>query len=550
MSSRSFSRSVVASAVALLSVVLAACGANAGSGDWYYHFACNGDYECLTTNALGTTSGTIDVGPRESDCRSLELFAEKFWGPAAWNTCDQNPTYTPPGQGTPSITSVSPSAAVPGTQVTITGTNFPTSPGDVTLDIGGVTVPTTAGISTTSTTITFTIPNIASLSGPITVHTPGGTATSAGSLTILDSLHSVAWSGTKFLAVGDYGTALTSADGVHWATQVTGVNPLIVSLTSAAWSGSSFLAGGTNGYLLSSPDGVTWTLPAQGLGMMAFNGIASSGSQFVAAGSQGAIARSTDGSSWTASLNYPSDLYNAIVWANGQFVLTGYAILTSPDGVTWTTRVPQATPYYAIAWSGTTFAAVGAGGAVRTSPDGVTWTVRTSGTASNLRGVTWFKGQFVAVGDGGTVLTSPDGITWTARTSGISTNLNAIAASATTAVAVGKAGVTVSSSDGIGWTSLLPPPPTGVSGTHEVGQSTITWSPVAGATSYVVYVSTSGSVSKTSYFKRVTSAGTSATVTGLNSQGWWYAIVTAVNAYGEGAPSAAAPICVGTYICG
>lgn len=96
----------------------------------------------------------------------------------------------------------------------------------------------------------------------------------------------------------------------------------------------------------------------------------------------------------------------------------------------------------------------------------------------------------------------------------------------------------------------MPAPPTGVSGTHEVGQSTISWSPAAGGTSYVVYASTSSAVSKTAYLKRVTSATTSAQLTGLSGNGYWYVIVAGVNGYGEGAPSAVASVCVGMYLCG
>ncbi len=55
-----------------------------------------------------------------------------------------------------------------------------------------------------------------------------------------------------------------------------------------------------------------------------------------------------------------------------------------------------------------------------TSPDGITWTSRTSAADNNWRGVTYGNGLFVAVaytGTGNRVMTSPDGITWTSRTS-------------------------------------------------------------------------------------------------------------------------------------
>ncbi|MDC1474504.1 hypothetical protein N8350_02710, partial [Candidatus Nanopelagicales bacterium] len=53
-----------------------------------------------------------------------------------------------------------------------------------------------------------------------------------------------------------------------------------------------------------------------------------------------------------------------------------------------------------------------------TSPDGITWTSRTATAANYWRSVTYGEGLFVAVASSGAdrVMTSPDGITWTSRT--------------------------------------------------------------------------------------------------------------------------------------
>ena len=382
------------------------------------------------------------------------------------------------------------------------------------------------------------------------MHTPGGQATSSTTFTVLDDLAAVAWSGTKFVAVGAYGTALTSPDGQHWTPQVTGVNPVVVSLFSVMWSGTGFIAGGLNGWIITSPEGVGWTVPATHLGTSDINGFASSGTQYVAVGSASALALSSDGSSWSsASFNQPADAYGDAVYADSLFVAVGFGILTSPDGTTWTSRLPQSVSHTGIAWNGTTFVVVGSGGVVLTSPDGVTWTAQTSGTSATLNHVTWFNGRFIAVGAAGTVITSPDGATWTARPAGTSMALNGVAASGTHVVAVGKAGVTISSTDGLDWTSNLPAAPTSVSASGRISPI-ISWSPVAGATSYVVYASSSSAVSKTSYAKRVPTSGTSAQVTGITANGsYWYFVATAVNGSGEGPASAPVLMCMGTYIC-
>ena len=76
---------------------------------------------------------------------------------------------------------------------------------------------------------------------------------------------------------------------------------------------------------------------------------------------------------------------------------------------------------------------------ILTSADGITWTSRTSRTKDSLTGVTYGNGIFVAVCGGATILTSTDAITWTVRSSGTFTNtsLNGVTYGNGTFVAVG-----------------------------------------------------------------------------------------------------------------
>ncbi len=91
---------------------------------------------------------------------------------------------------------------------------------------------------------------------------------------------------------------------------------------------------------------------------------------------------------------------------------------------------------------------------VLTSPEGVTWTSRGSGTSFGLSAITYGDGQFVAVGDAtfgvwlGRLWTSPDGVTWTERTSAIDLTgqLTSVAFGHHTFVAVGYGGSIVQSS--------------------------------------------------------------------------------------------------------
>jgi trimeric autotransporter adhesin len=115
-----------------------------------------------------------------------------------------------------------------------------------------------------------------------------------------------------------------------------------------------------------------------------------------------------------------------------------------------------------IAWTGSEFVAVGASGEVFTSPDGRAWTDRSSGTASNLRGVAPSAGELIAVGTGGTIVTSTNGGTsWAAQISGTGANFAAVTWSGSQYVAVGASGLNgaiYTSPDGSSWTSRYSEP--------------------------------------------------------------------------------------------
>jgi hypothetical protein len=78
--------------------------------------------------------------------------------------------------------------------------------------------------------------------------------------------------------------------------------------------------------------------------------------------------------------------------------------MTSPDGITWTSRTSAADN----SWSSVTYgnglfvgvAGSGTGNRVMTSPDGITWTIRTSATDNIWNSVTYSNGLFVAVSGG------------------------------------------------------------------------------------------------------------------------------------------------------
>jgi hypothetical protein len=104
----------------------------------------------------------------------------------------------------------------------------------------------------------------------------------------------------------------------------------------------------------------------------------------------------------------------ALLWAGTQFVaVAGNVVLTSPDGIVWTTRsvpVPASTQFTSIAWSGSKYVVAGTAGLL-TSTDAVTW----SDAKVPAVWVAWNGKQFVAADDvsPSSTYTSADGATWT-----------------------------------------------------------------------------------------------------------------------------------------
>lgn len=170
---------------ALVALLAAGCGGGAADGhadDWYYHWSCNGDPECLALGpgATNPASGTINEGPVYAMCSVLLEFAARNWNmPPATNSCDHSPT---PPAGPPSITGFSPVSGAPGTLITITGASFPLGGVGLTVTIGGLPATVT---SASANQLTVVVPDLGNSTSFITVTTPGGSATSSTGFTVV-----------------------------------------------------------------------------------------------------------------------------------------------------------------------------------------------------------------------------------------------------------------------------------------------------------------------------------------------------------------------------
>ena len=246
--------------------------------------------------------------------------------------------------------------------------------------------------------------------------------------------YGLAYGNGVYVAVATSGTSkpegdsriMRSTNGITWTPVVSSASGG-ASWRSIAYGNGKFVAVATTGTNRSmySADGLTWTPstpPSQ-----TWNSITYGNNLFVAVADSGTgnrVMTSPDGITWTSRNSAANIGWGSVTYGNGLFVAVSYSgvtngVMTSPDGITWTSRTCPNNQWRAVAYGNGIFVAVaqsGTGNRVMTSPDGITWTSRNSAENNTWVDVKYGAGLFVAVANDGTnrVMTSPDGITWTA----------------------------------------------------------------------------------------------------------------------------------------
>ena len=246
-------------------LALAGCGGGGAAEEpnVYYHFVCNGDADCLSTNFAGAPYGTSNQGPGQggvSGCNGLINFGNNFWNiPPAQQWCDNSP-----GFAAPSLTiAVSPASINQGQSSTLTWSSDratsctasnawsgaraldgtlnvgPTSGGNYTYRL---TCQGPGGSVTRSATLTVVAPAITISVTPATI-TDGQSATLTWSSSrTVSCTASDAWSGTTALS----GTrSVSPATGTYTYTlncTGTGGSPVSNSATLTVLSGSGLPA--------------------------------------------------------------------------------------------------------------------------------------------------------------------------------------------------------------------------------------------------------------------------------------------------------------------
>lgn len=255
-----------------------------------------------------------------------------------------------------------------------------------------------------------------------------------------NALRGVTFGSNKFVAVGDYGTILTSTDlGINWNNRTAlnsgsaGTRDNLRAITFGNIGGSGvaapgFVAVGDNGTILKSTDGSSWTLDSTSgvtanLNSIACGVDATLKQSFVAVGADGTVIRTFEGTSWSKALHAEAmtgEVLNGIVYGSVQntFVAVsnnGNIFYSIDNGDTWT-KSPDSNssrPLKGVSFVKGNYIAIGSAGAIISSPDGITWTVQNSGTAADLYAVTYgaINDTHVVVGSVSKIIGSTTGFT-------------------------------------------------------------------------------------------------------------------------------------------
>ncbi len=292
-------------------------------------------------------------------------------------------------------------------------------------------------------------------------------------------LNSVAYMGNRYVAVGKFGTAVVSDDGVNWTSGSAETNE---TLCDVYFDGNQVIALGENGGVYTSFDGIEWSKGGVGFDV-ALNSISRDGSRYEIVTDDGEVFTSLDCKNWnwvlseTAGGNTSSGGNTVrgalrlgggmedIIWDGKMFVAVGVEgdIFTSVNGINWTKKNSYSkSTLHSVIWTGTQYVAVGESSCILTSPDAVSWTLRSSGRydgasdasggVGSFKSVVWGKDKFVVVGDSGIILYSPDGEAWTRSNYSGDIDFNKVIWNGKKFAVVGSEGTVLFSSDGINWT--------------------------------------------------------------------------------------------------
>jgi alpha-tubulin suppressor-like RCC1 family protein len=235
----------------------------------------------------------------------------------------------------------------------------------------------------------------------------GATWTSTGNTGVSAAWEGVAYGNGVWVAVGPtlgQPHVVTSSDnGVTWTPQ---------STPDKSWASVTFANGvfvataiSTPDAIMTSTDGVTWT-PRTIASSLKIVRAAYGNGVWMAVAQDGELLRSTDnGATWVVDTSSGAGgSWNSITYGNGLFVIVatnGYT-MSSPDGLTWTSRTPASMSYWiSVNYLNNVFLATSNDATTMTSPDGITWTAGSMASSGVFVASAYGGGRIVAIQQGG-----------------------------------------------------------------------------------------------------------------------------------------------------
>lgn len=270
-----------------------------------------------------------------------------------------------------------------------------------------------------------------------------------------------------FVAVGDQGAVLSSADGASWAVRTSGTT---LALNAVTFGGDRYVAVGQAGKILVSADGLEWDA-ASSPSSRDLNAVVWHGDRFYAVGGDYSAGAETlvsfDGASWTRPeiaqpkhllTDLASDGVNLVAIGKYQADLQVFGLFAW-EASGWAQRIDGASAavrYDVIAAGIPNFVMINAGAAA-TSSDSVSWSATPIFNGGFMLDLAYTQVGWLAVGDGGLILRSPDARAWTAAPTGLPVALRGVTSSGGLHLAVGAAGTILGSGDGAAWSPLSSP---------------------------------------------------------------------------------------------
>lgn len=238
-------------------------------------------------------------------------------------------------------------------------------------------------------------------------------------------LRGVTFTRDAFIAVGDFGTALRSRDGVHWKVVLDGSKRGLASVTyeqgslwpSAPEEGSSARRTGNAGRPSSPRPGGTCTACRAGPG-----GI-------VAVGAKGVLLISPNGRRWLRWSRATHQNLRTVTVLGGRWYAAGDGgvVLSSADGIKWRPEAKLAPFSVRQLAEGNGLQVAAGAGIIATRPGAGPWALNPAGDYRFKTGVAFGHGLFVVVGHAGGIVSSTDGDQWTPAPIDTVENLDAIA---------------------------------------------------------------------------------------------------------------------------